>query len=167
MTLGEFLKAFDTYPELTLFYFIALPVSAILALLLSKGNAYESPWKYFYTGLVYLSVIPGVFAILLNLYLFLFESLRLMEMNIYTQIIPIISMVVTLWLIHKRIDFDFIPGFDKMTGFFGIVIGVLSLLWILDRSRLILFTYLPFHLAILIVLALILLVVWGWRRIIS
>jgi hypothetical protein len=164
MTVADFLNAFDQQTELPVFYFTAVPLSAFLALWLHQGRATQSPWKYFFTGLVYLTIIPGVFALLTNVYLLVFGSGDVLGFNIYTQILPVVSMLLTLWLIRKSISFDLIPGFDKVIGFMGIVGVVFIILFILDRSHILFITRVPFQYGLLFMLGLILLGVWMWKR---
>ena len=144
MTLGELLEFLGSNPYYTVFYFVAIPLGAFLANMLSKGEAKLNPWCSFYALLVYLSVIPGVFAILLNLYHLLFENTSIYEVNLMTQILPILSMVLSLYLIKQNIDFDDIPGFDKLAGFAGMMGGLMVIFFFLDKTRLIAFTYIPF-----------------------
>jgi len=75
MTLQEFFDACTNNPEIIGFYFVALPLTAFLASVFGKGEGHLSPWKYLYTVLVYAATVPGIFAIVLNVYLFLFERL--------------------------------------------------------------------------------------------
>ena len=74
MTLQELFDVLGANPEIILFFFAALPLTAFLASVFGRGEGHLSPWKYLYCILTYLSAIPGIFAILLNIYLFLFET---------------------------------------------------------------------------------------------
>ena len=73
MTLQEFFDACAQQPAIPIFFFTALPLTAFLAGVFGKGEGHISPWKYLYTGLIYLAFIPGIFSITLSIYLFLFE----------------------------------------------------------------------------------------------
>ena len=164
MTVGEFLNAFDQQIELPIFYFSAVPLSAFLALLLHQGRAKQAPWKYFFTGLVYMTIIPGVFAALTNIYLLIFDSGDILGFNLYTQILPLVSMVISLWLIRKSISFDDIPGFDKIIGLIWIVAIAFVLLYVLDRTHIIIMARVPFQYGLLMILALILFGLWVRKR---
>ena len=99
MTLQEFFDACTSNPEIIGFYFVALPLTAFLASVFGKGEGHLSPWKYLYTILVYGATIPGIFAIVLNVYLFLFERQPIMQSNLYTQVVPVMVMVLPCgWL---------------------------------------------------------------------
>lgn len=145
MTLGEFISHMGDNPFYPLFYFFILPVAALIASFMAKGEGHLSPWCVFYSGLIYLSVIPGIFAILLNLYHILFEKRSIYNMNIMVDLLPIVSMVITLFLIKKNVDFKDIPGFGKMTGFLGTIGGLMLIFFVLDKMHLLVFSYLPIH----------------------
>jgi hypothetical protein len=121
-----------------------------------KGNL--SPWKHLYSRLIFLVCIPGIFAVTLNIYLFLFEIMRIMDANLYTQILPIILMIVTLWIINRNVSFDKIPGFSKISALMTIVIAILSIMWILEKTLIIAFTCMPFHYVIILFLILFVLI---------
>lgn len=150
MTLGEFFTHCSQNPNTLLTFFSVLPLTALVVWFIAKNEGDISPWKYLYSGLVYLSCIPGIFSVVLSIYLFFFERGSIMQANIYTQILPILSMILTLWLIRRNVDFDRIPGFDKIGNlifFLGILI---ILLWFMEKANIIIFSYLPFYQFILI-----------------
>ena len=82
MTLGEFFDWTAEHPSFLIVFFIAIPVIALLAGLFSKGEGHLSPWKYLYSTLIYLVSIPGIFAVTLSVYLFLFERRSIMDTNL-------------------------------------------------------------------------------------
>jgi len=144
MTLGELISQVGNNSFYPIFYFLILPFSALLGNFMAKGEGHESPWCFFYTVLIYLSVIPGIFAILLNLYHMMFEKRSIYETNIMTDILPIISMFVTLILIKRNVPFSAIPGFGKMTGFLSIIACVMVLFFFIEKTNLFIFSALPF-----------------------
>jgi len=167
MTLKDFFDLMSDNPAILLFYFIALPLTAFLACVLGRNEGHLSPWKYLYSFLIYGACIPGIFAISLNIYLFLFERQSVMDANIYTQILPIIVMGFTLWFISKNVDLDQIPGFDKVGGLIMMIAAVLAVMWILDRTRIIAITFLPFWVVLVIVIVLLVLFRFGFKSFFS
>lgn len=153
MTLEEFFQVISENPAFILFFFVALPLTAFLASVFGKGEGHLTPWKQLYCFLAFAAAIPGIFAVMLNVYLFLFEKQPIMQTDIYTQILPILIMVITFWLINRNVPFELIPGFDKLTGLIMLVVAVLSLMWFLDRLRIIAFTYMPFHYVLIFLVA--------------
>lgn len=164
MTLGQFFDALSQNPAIVLFYFVALPLTALLAGIFGKGDGHLSPWKELYAALVYLACIPGIFAIILSVYLFLFERRSIMDTNLYTQILPIIVMFVTLFIIRKNVDFDDIPGFDKIGGLLMILTVLIAFMWILDKTHIISLVWMPFYYVILMFLVLLVVVRIGWKK---
>ena len=165
MTLGQFFEVCSQNSSIVLFYFFALPFTAGLSWLFGKGEGSLSPWKYLYSVLVYLACIPGIFAVTLNIYLFLFERRSVMDANIYTQILPILCMFVTLWLVRRNVCFDDIPGFDKIGSLVFVLTVLIILLWILEKTHIFVFTYLPFYQFILIFIVALVLLRFGLKRV--
>lgn len=151
-------------PLIIIAYFSLIPLAAFLAGILGKGEGEQAPWNYLYATLIYLVCVPGIFAVTLNIYLFLFEKQSIFQANIYTQILPILSMVLTLFLIHNNADLDRIPGFGKLSGLVMMLVTILGLMWILDRTRLLMFSYLPFQYVLLIFVGVLLVFRLGWSR---
>jgi hypothetical protein len=164
MTLQQFFDVLSANPSITLFYFIALPLTALLCGLLSKGNGHESPWKYAYCVLLYMAAVPGIFAIFLNVYLFLFERQSVMQMNLFTQVFPVITMLATFFIIRKNVDLSLIPGFDRLSGLVMVVAVVIGLMWILDRTRIFAVTIVPFQYVIIMLIGALIALRFGWSK---
>jgi len=111
-----------------------------------------------------MTCIPGIFAITLNVYYFLFEKQRIADASLYVQVLPIISMAITLWLIRKNVDFKDIPGFEKLGGLITILAAVIIFMWILEKTRIFVFTMIPFGYFILFFIILLVLIRVGWKK---
>ena len=135
MTLKEFFDLLADNPILILAYFGLIPFTAFIAGMLGKGEGHINPWKYLYSSLIYLVCVPGIFAFTLSVYLFLFERRSIFDTDVYTQILPILSMVATLLIIGKNVSLERIPGFDKLSGLVIMVTTVMTLMWVLDKTR--------------------------------
>src|SRR6187431_2417097 len=164
MTLGEFFEWTKGHPVLLLGFFILIPFIAFLALLFSKGEGHLSPWKYLYSVLIYLVAIPGIFAVTLSIYLFLFERRSIFDTNLFTQVMPIVSMLATFILIRKQVDLDLVPGFGKLSGLITIISVLMILMWIIDKTHIYSITFMPFWAVIPILVAGFLLIWSGLRR---
>lgn len=64
-------------------------------------------------------------------------------MNMMVDVLPLLSMILTLFLIKKNVDFKEIPGFGKLTGFVGSIAGLMLVFFVLEKMHLIVFSYLP------------------------
>lgn len=164
MTLRDFFTLLATNPEVLIFFFVACPLTALLASWLGRGEGHITPWKYLYSSLVYIICIPGIFAITLNVYMFLFERQSVFDMDIWTQILPIVSMILTLLLIRKNVSFDQVPGFGKIHGLMVMIGAILVLMWLIDRTHIIAISFIPFHQVILAFLVLLGIAMIGWRK---
>lgn len=164
MTLGEFFDILSANPAIIIFYFTAVPLTALLASLFSKGEGHLSPWRELFSVLLYLAAVPGIFGLMLSIYLFLFERQSLLDTNIFTQILPILSMILTIYLIKRHVNLDHIPGFDRLNGLFFMVFAILLLLWLMDRTHIFAIVSLPFYAVLLIIIVLIVVARIGWRR---
>ena len=164
MTLGDFFKLCGDNPFLMLGFFFLIPFIALLALFFSKGEGHLSPWKYLYSVLIYLVALPGIFAITLSIYLFLFERRSVMDTNLFTQVLPIVSMLATFILIRKQVDLDLVPGFGKLSGLITIIAVLMILMWIIDKTHIYSITFMPFYVVILILVAGVLLIWSGLKR---
>ena len=164
MTLGEFFELCGRNPVLLLGFFAGVPLIALLAWLFSKGEGHLSPWKYLYAVLIYLVAIPGIFAVTLSVYLFLFERRSIMDTNIFTQVLPIVSMLATFILIRRQVDLDLVPGFGKLSGLTTLLGVLIAIMWVIDKTHIYSITFMPFYAVILILVAGILLIRWGLKR---
>lgn len=164
MTLHQFFDYLSGHPLLTLAVFVFPPVMALFVAHFGRGRGYESPWRQVYAVLVYAVCIPGILAVALLAYLFLFERQSVWDLNILTQIVPILSMVITLIIIRQNVDLAYVPGFGRLSGLMAMIFGLIALMYIADRTRVILFSYMPFAYVLILFVGLLLLLNWGWRR---
>lgn len=167
MTLGEFFTLCGENPAVMLGFFLLIPLIALLAWLFSNGQGHLSPWKYLFSILIYLVCIPGIFAVTLSVYLFLFERRSILDTNVYTQILPILSMVITLILIRKQVDLNLVPGFGKISGLITILSVLIILMWIIDKTHIYSITFMPFYVVVLILVVGYLLIRMGFRKLVG
>ncbi len=167
MTLGEFLTFLNQNPIYIIFYVVIVPFAAVLAGFFGKDEGHLSPWKYLYSTLVYLVCIPGIFAITLNIYLFLFERKSIFSWQLNTQILPIFLMVVTLLIIRRNVDLRLIPGFQRLSGLLMMIAAVMVIMWVVDRTHIIFFSRLPIGFLVIVFVLLLLGIRFGWSRLFS
>lgn len=167
MTLRDFFEAASAQPVYIVFFFVMIMVVALLTGVLAKGEGEESPWKYLYSTLLYLVCVPGIFAITLQVYLFLFERRSVFDMNLLLEILPIVSMIATILIVRRNVDMDQIPGFDKLSGLVMMIFSALAIMWFIDKTRIIIFSYMPIQTVLLIFAGLLLAIRLGWSRLIK
>lgn len=164
MTLGEFVQWLGSAPQYIIGYFLLIPVLAALMWFIAADQGHVSPWKYVYSVLIYAVCIPGITAIAFNLYLFAFQRQNIFSTDVFTQILPVLSMFLTLWLIRKNVGFAFIPGFDKISQLITIIFAVLFLMWLGDKVRIYSITFVPLWMILAIFVGMILLIRYAWAR---
>lgn len=134
MTINELIHQAGQHSLLLAAAFVALPLMAwLVGLMHSDAHGGAAPWKYLYAGLVYLACVPGMFAAVITAYLLFFVHGNLLEVNPLVNFLPIVAMVVTLVFIRKRVSFDEVPGFNRLSGLmtmvactFGIALAILK-----------------------------------------
>lgn len=165
MTLNELFNFLSENPVYTIAYLVAIPALSGIIGILADDRSGEDPWRYFYMLLLYLISIPGIFAFTLLIYSFLFERNSIYDIDLITHVLPIISMILTVWLTRRMVDLDDIPGFGKLRGLIMMITTALVLLWVLDKTRIVLFSYLPFIYVILILVVLLLVFRFGFKKV--
>ncbi|NNE29107.1 MAG: hypothetical protein HKN16_05700, partial [Saprospiraceae bacterium] len=131
---------------------------------LGKGEGEMKPWCYLYAVLIYLICIPGVFAITLNVYLFLFERQPIFRTDVYTQILPVLSMIATLLIINRNVDIRRVPGFGRLSGLVLMLTALISVMWLLEKMHIFAITFIPFSSFMIIVGVIVIGAIWGWTR---
>lgn len=168
MTLRELFEYLSLHPESVVIYFLLIPVTALLAGILGRGEGSQSPWKYLYSALVFLVCVPGIFAAALAVYLFVFEpGGSIFNVNLLTQVLPIASMIVTLGIIRRNTTFQYIPGFSKLSDLIFMIGAVFLLMYLIDRLHLIAWVNVPVQWLLLIVAGLLILFRVGLKRMMS
>jgi hypothetical protein len=166
MTLRDAFELLSGQPTLLFLLLMALPTGAFLINLWSGETPDEIwKWRYVYAVLVYLACIPGMFAVTLNIYLFLFERQSVWDINLALEVLPILTMVATLMIIRRKIPFGYIPGFGKLSSFLTLIAAIIGVLWIVDRTRIYAISYVPISYIVIGFVALLLIIRYAWSRI--
>ena len=117
-------------------YLAALPLLALLlGLTHGRGAGNDGPWKYFYSVLVYAACIPGMFAAVITLYIVLFAGENLLDVNALVTLGPIVSMVATLAIASRNVNFGPLPGFGRLSGLMTVLGLTFAVVFALSRTR--------------------------------
>jgi len=73
--------------------------------------------------------------------------------------------LLTFWIIKRFVSLDAIPGFDRLGGLILMILVVLILLWIVDRTRIWVVSYLPFTGFLILLIVLLIAGRLLWKRI--
>lgn len=166
MTFRDLFDYAAAQPGVVALYLLLIPLLAFLLTLWGGETAQDIwRWRYLYAGLVYAACIPGMFALTLNIYLFLFERQSVWAMNLVLQVLPVLTMIATLLLVRRKLPFQYIPGFGRLSSFLTLIVALIGVLWFVDRLRLVAFTYVPFSYIVIGFVALLVIIRFAWSRI--
>ncbi|PON15925.1 hypothetical protein C2W62_21240 [Candidatus Entotheonella serta] len=71
---------------------------------------------------IYMAVIPGICMTVVVLYMMFFVRTNLLtQLNVIVHVLPIVSMIATLWVAARLAPFSTIPGFDRLQGLIMLV----------------------------------------------
>lgn len=135
MTLQSLFESITGDSLLLIYYFVIMPIIALLIGFISGKESNQEPWKYIFSVLVYLVCIPGIFSFILCLYSFFFESENLLQVNVLVYFLPIVSMIGTLIIIANKIPLVEIPGFHKISGLLMVIAATFVLILLLQKTR--------------------------------
>ena len=134
MSLQELFAQIDRHPLPALAYFIGLPLVAWLAGRWHGGGPlYDSPLRWLYSAILYGVCVPGVAVAVVfadNL-----AQGRLMQVGVFSQVLPLVSMLVSFGLIRQQANPEDIPGFRRVTGFIVLLVLTALALFLLMRTR--------------------------------
>ncbi len=168
MTLGEFFTYLNEHPLVMLLIFLGIPVTALLTNWIAAGVGQETPWKYLYALLVYAVSVPGILVTALGIYYFLFEpGGSILNMNLLTQALPVLSMILTLAIIKRNVAFANIPGFGKLSSLMILIVTAFVLMYIMNRLHLIVWVMMPAHYFLIALIGLILILRFALKRVIA
>lgn len=165
MTLQDIFDNIGENPTFIIVYFIAIPLLTALFAWISHGESDRSPWKYIFSGSVYLSAVPGIFAATVSVYTFLFVGTSFLKVNVLVYFLPIISMLATFLILQKVVNLDEIPGFGKLSGLLMTITAVILVMFFLDRTRIIAFVMVPVQYLVLILILLFIMFRFGLKRV--
>jgi hypothetical protein len=117
MTIRDLITAADREPWLVAAALLLAPLAAFVWGALHKpGQGATPPWRYGYSVWIYLASIPGMFAAVLLAYALFFTRENLLDANLIVYVLPIVAMVATLAIVRRKVEFDAVPGFDRISG---------------------------------------------------
>jgi hypothetical protein len=136
MTLRDLIQAAGSHAAPVFGTMIAAPALAwIVGVCHRTGEGRNAPWKFAYSVLVYLACIPGTFAAVLTGYALFFRNENLLDANLLIYFLPIVSMIATLVFIRKRVSFDDVPGFDRLSGLMVLMACSFGIALALHKTR--------------------------------
>ena len=164
MTLNDFYAFAAGHPTQVVFYFALVPFAALLAGFMDREESHLPPWNYLYSAMLYLVAVPAIFSAGLTVYRWSFERSSIMEADLLLQVLPIVSLILTVLFIRRQVALRDLPGFGRLSGLVLLIAATLLLLWGIDRTRIILFSRMPMEFLVAVVLVLLIVLRYGWRK---
>ena len=135
MTLQQLFADMTANPLPIVFYFLAIPIFAVVLNWVTKEESYESNWKYVYSTIVYLVCVPGIFSVVLCVYSMFITPQSLLNVNALVYFLPIVSMIATIMIITRGIPMAAVPGFDKLSGLVMLLAATSILVMLISKMR--------------------------------
>ena len=167
MTLGDLFQYATDHPAHVIFYFSLIPFAALLAGWMERDEGHLPPWNYLYSTLIYLVSIPAILSVAYTAYRWFFDRETILNINLLLQVLPVVSMAVTYFLIKRHVRIATLPGFGRLSGMVMMIVATMLIMYGLDRFRIIGITFIPFQYLLLIFLVLLFAIRLGMRRIAS
>jgi len=133
MTVQQLIDLLGSHPKLILSYFVIIVIISLVGLLFVTPKNYSKSIGYMYSVLVYAVAIPGLLSIILILYNFFFLKANLLGLDISIYFVPLAAMILTLVVINKTVSMSQIPGFDKLSGLFLLIMITFIITYVLQR----------------------------------
>ncbi len=123
-------------PWILLAFFLSPPIFTwIIGKCHDQGYGNYKPWNFIYSFLVYLVCVPGMFTGVLLAYSVFFIRQNLLEVNIFVYFLPLACMIITLVLVGKNADWEYLPGVDRLYALMIIIIISLSIALAIQKTR--------------------------------
>ncbi|TPW19627.1 MAG: hypothetical protein FD126_2497 [Elusimicrobia bacterium] len=101
------------------------------------GEGGRDPWRRAYTALVYAACVPGTFSASLVAYSLFFTHENLLDVSIAVYFAPIVQMALSLAVMRRNVDFEEVPGFDKVWGLMGVLGTTFLSVLFLQQTRIV------------------------------
>lgn len=163
MTLQELLLWTDSHPGFAIAWFLTLPLLALLmGRFHTRTGLANSPLRWCYATVLFGVCVPGILASVA-----LADTIYhggLLATGLFSELLPILSMSVTLGLINHQTDPDQIPGFQRLTGFIILLLLTTISVWLLKQTRIWIFITGGIWTLLISLCILFLLLKWAFNR---
>lgn len=133
MTIQNLIDWFSENQYIVLGYFGAILVVSILVVLVANKKNIGS-LKYVMSVLVYGVTVPGILAFILTLYSLLMLKTSLLNVSVVSYFVPVIAMVLTLFILSKKVHMRDIPGFNKLSSLMVMIGIAFSIVFVLQKT---------------------------------
>ncbi|MBK6264934.1 hypothetical protein JKA74_07790 [Marivirga sp. S37H4] len=133
MTIQDLINFLSESQYIILAYFCILFIATLILSTTVNRNNFNR-LKYVASVIVYGVCIPGILAAVLTFYMFFILSANLLELNVMIYFLPIIFMVLSLFILSKKIGMKAIPGFGKLSALMILIGTSFFIIFVLQRT---------------------------------
>ncbi|MEQ8472967.1 MAG: hypothetical protein RIC35_17365 [Marinoscillum sp.] len=134
MTIEDIIEILGDHSLWVVGYFVMVILLTIgITLILKPSNV--KYLQYAVTFVVYAVAVPGTLAFILFVYSVLIMGTSLLEVNLTVYFLPLVSLIICLWLLNRKIFMKDIPGFGRLSGLFIMIALVFLVIFILQRTH--------------------------------
>ena len=125
--------------------------SLLIGYLLLKFK--RAGWAHAFMSLpIFITTIPGIFFCLVLAYLFFLTKANLLSLPLF-YFFPPIWMAISLYLFSNLVEFDLVPGFDRLSGLVLLAAIAFAFVFILFKMQFVSIVWFrPMHLLVLVLL---------------
>lgn len=127
MSVNQFLESLSQYQLHLGAVMVGIPLFCLLLNLTQTKASVRKPVHYVYSTAIFATAIPGLFAGIIVFYSLFFIKANLLNSNVVLYFLPIISMAATFLIVGRRVGFDILPGFQRLSGLM-MLLGIICLL---------------------------------------
>jgi hypothetical protein len=113
--------------------------SVLICYLLWKSNKTQLAYQFMSIP-IFLTTVPGMFFTLILAYLLIFTGTNLLSVPLFF-FFPPIWMAVSLYIYRKLVDFQYVPGFTRISGLALFSAVTFTAFFLLARLRVIAFLW--------------------------
>ncbi len=131
MTIIEFLTLVEHHTFLVHYYAFSMLFSILLGRLFLSRMGHPRIWNYFFSLLLYMMSVLGVFSAIMFFYK-LVDGLP--GLPSYEILVPFFTMVVGILLIQKRVNISLLTGFGHAWAFFVVLFLIILTCILIDNA---------------------------------
>lgn len=133
MSVQDIIDQYSQYPYHIMTYFAVIIGLAIIGYLFVNSQNFKGFVKYAYGALIYAVSVPALLAFVLTLYSLFFLRANLLNVDFLSHFLPIIVGIVTLVIINKTIPISRIPGFDRLSSLFMVIMIAFVMTYVFQK----------------------------------
>ena len=151
MTVFELLQLVGKHTFFLYYYAFSMLLSILLGQFFLSKTGQQGVWNYFFSLLIYVMGVFGVFSIILFFFQLFTSRLAISLVEI---LIPFLTMVIGIMIIRRRVNVWLVTGFGSFQVYIFIQFLIVLTCFLLDHYGLVSFSQWPVYLLFLLLVAL-------------